>query len=79
MTMQSFFERFDAFFSVYSNIELRVEYEHDFAQTFEIMDEVCNCKYTSAWWKDLEIIYFCFDYENQSKKSNLNYDSYYSF
>ena len=51
MTMQSFFERFDAFFSVYSNIELRVE----------IMDEVCNCKYTSAWWKDLEIIYFCFD------------------
>ena len=61
MKMQSFFERFDAFFSVYSNIELRVEYEHNFAQTFEIMDEVCNCKYTSAWWKDLEIIYFCFD------------------
>ena len=49
MKMRDFFERFDAFFSVYSNIELRVEYEHDFAQTFEIMDEVCNCKYTSAW------------------------------
>lgn len=59
MKMQSFFERFDVFFSVYSSIELRVEYEHDFAQTFEITDEVYH--YASAWWKDLEIVYFCFD------------------
>ena len=36
MTMQSFFKRFDAFFSVYSNIELRVEYEHDFAQHLKL-------------------------------------------
>ena len=59
MKMQSFFERFDAFFSMYSSIELRVERQYDFAQTFEITDEIHS--YASAWWKDLEIIYFCFD------------------
>lgn len=58
MKMRDFFERFDAFFSVYSSIELDVEFNPSI-QKFEITDEVYH--YASAWWKDLEIVYFCFD------------------
>ena len=53
MKMKDFFERFDAFFSVYSSIELDVEFNPSI-QKFEITDEVYH--YASAWWKDLEIV-----------------------
>lgn len=62
MKMQDFFERFDAFFSVYDRVELRAESATEYSETYDITNEIFS--YASAWWKDLDIIYFCFDSDN---------------
>lgn len=62
MKMRDFFERFDVFFSVYDSIELRAESVTEYSEIYDITNEIFN--YASAWWKDLNIIYFCFDSDN---------------
>ena len=59
MKMRDFFERFDAFFSNYNKITMLVEDCKCSCRDYNITDEIYH--YSSAWWKDLEIVYFCFD------------------
>lgn len=62
MKMGDFFEKFDGFFSVYDSVELRAESVYDYSVTYDITEEIFD--YATAWWKDLEITYFCFDSDN---------------
>ena len=63
MKMKDFFDKFDCFFSNYNKITMLVENcKHSHRDYNITTDEAVH--YKEMWWRNLEIEYFAFDYDN---------------
>lgn len=63
MKMRDFFDKFDPFFSNYNKITMLVENCKHSCRDYNITtDEAVH--YKEMWWRNLEIEYFSFDYDN---------------
>ena len=63
MKMRDFFDKFDCFFSNYNKITMFVENCKHSCRDYNITtDEAVY--YKEMWWRNLEIEYFSFDYDN---------------
>ena len=63
MKMGDFFDKFDCFFSNYSKITMLVEDCKCSRRDYNITTNEA-VHYREMWWRNLEIEYFSFDYDN---------------